>query len=190
MSTETTKPKNPYQLRAEAIDRAVKAWQTQEIPSEPAPGGGRYVPATLEDCLNDEGLCVLPRSTGHGKWRVLVDGKPAPYVGQDAPSHPMGAEEAAELFLAQTAGDYYNQKAIVVRPASGAEMTAAAVIGDTEVREEPVKIAPTVFDMETEENTGATLIRMLDRDGREVHVGLDDNMRNLLASMLDQDGGV
>lgn len=58
----------------------------------------------------------------------------------------------------------------------------------SQVREEPAKIAPTVFMVDTEENVGATLVRMIDQDGREAHVGLDDNMRRLLVSMLDRDG--
>ncbi|MGI5274686.1 hypothetical protein ACQEUU_37015 [Nonomuraea sp. CA-218870] len=181
---------NPYKLRALAIDRAVKAWQEQDKTEVPLPDGSRLVPSTLEDCLNGEGLILLPRSTGHGKWRVLVDGQPAPYPGQEGPSHPMGAEEAADVFLTVTAADHYGERQIVVRPATSDEMVTSAVIGDTTVREEPVKIAPTVFDMETDEITGATLIRMLDKDGRAVHVGLDDNMRNLLASMLDTEDGV
>jgi len=196
MSTEIPETKNPYQLRDEAIerridaiDRAVHAWQTQEVPSGPAPGGGRYVPLTLEDCLTDEGLILLPRSTGHGKWRVLVDGKPAPYPGQEGPSHPMGAEEAAEVFLTATGGDYYGEKTITVRRATSAEMVTSAVTGDAAVREEPTKIAPTVFMVETAENIGATLVRMIDKDGREVRVGLDDAMRDLLVSMLDREDG-
>ncbi|WP_433520077.1 hypothetical protein ACQP2T_63795 (plasmid) [Nonomuraea sp. CA-143628] len=188
MSTETPETKNPYQARAEAVDRAHKAFHEQVVPSEPAPGGGRYVPADLEDCLLDEGLILAPRSTGHGKWRVLVDGQPAPYPGQEGPSHPMGAEEAVEAFLTATGGDYYNQREIVIRPASSAEMVGSAVIGDTTVREEPTKIEPTVFDIETNVDTGAALVRMIDQDGREVHVGLDGNMRRLLVSMLGQDG--
>ena len=119
-----------------------------------------------------------------------MDGEPAPYPGQEAPSHPMGAEEAAEVFLTATAGDYYGERQIVIRPATEMEMVTSAVIGDVTVREEPAKIAPTVFDIETEENTGATLIRMIDNDGKAVHVGLDDAMRNLLVSMLDRDGDV
>ncbi|MEU6721652.1 hypothetical protein ABZ897_60325 [Nonomuraea sp. NPDC046802] len=190
MSTETPETKNPYQARAEAVDRALKAFQEQEVPTEPAPGGGRYVPATLEDCLNDEGQILLPRSTGHGKWRVLVDGQPAPHPGQEGPAHPMGAEEAAEAFLIATSGDHDNQREIVIRPASSDEMVASAVIGDTTVREEPTKIEPTVFDIESNENTGAALIRMIDPEGREVHVGLDGNMRRLLVSMLGRRDGV
>lgn len=189
MSNETPE-KNPYQARAEAVDRAAKAWLEQkDTPATPAPGGGWFVPSTLEDCLNDEGLILLPRSTGHGTWRVLVDGQPAPYPGQEGPSHLVGAEEAAEAFLAATAGDYYNERQIVIRPASDREMVTSAVIGDATVHEDPVRIAPTVFMVETEENVGATLIRMINKDGREVLVGLDDNTRRVLTSMLDRADG-
>lgn len=54
---------------------------------------------------------------------------------------------------------------------------------------EPTRIAPIAFMVETEENVGATLVRMIDKDDQEVYVGLDDAMRNLLVSMLDRDGG-
>lgn len=190
MSTETPETKNPYQARREAVERAVKAWKQQAAEADEA--GDREPTAfedagDLEDCLNNEGLILLPRSTGHGKWRVLVDGKPAPYVGQEQQSHPMGAEEAVDVFLTQTGGDYDNQKAIVVRPASDREMVTSAVIGDAAVHEEPTRIAPTVFMVETEENVGATLVRMIDKDGREVMVGLDDHMRDLLVSMLNRE---
>ena len=185
MSTETPETKNPSKARREAIARAIRTWQQ----GDGSESGHELDDATaLEDCLLDEGLTLLPRSTGHGKWRVLVDGKPAPYVGQEQPSHPMGAEEAAELFLTETAADYYGQKAIVVRPASDREMVTSAVIGDTAVHEDPTRIAPTVFMVEAEENVGATLVRMIDKDGREVMVGLDDNTRRVLSSLLDQDG--
>jgi hypothetical protein len=184
MSTETPETTNPYQLRRAAIARAIKVWQDGDGTLD----GYEIDDATaLEDCLNDEGLVLLPRSTGHGKWRVLVDGQPAPYPGQDTPSHPMGAEEAAEAFLTATAGDYYGQKQIVIRLASDREMVASAVIGDATVHEDPVRIAPTVFMVETEENVGATLVRMIDKDGREVYVGLDDHMRDLLVSMLGRE---
>ncbi|MFI7125928.1 hypothetical protein ACIBQ1_09555 [Nonomuraea sp. NPDC050153] len=185
MSTETPETKNPYQARREAICRAIEAWQ-QEDGSD---SGHELVDAdALDACLNDVGLFLLPRSTGHGAWRVLVDGQPAPYPGQEGPSHPMGAEEAVEAFLTATGGDYYNEKQIGIRPATDREMVTSAVIGDTAVHEDPTRIAPTVFMVETEENVGATLVRMIDKDGREVMVGLDDNTRRVLSSMLSQDG--
>lgn len=43
--------------------------------------------------------------------------------------------------------------------------------------------------LDQEENVGATLVRMIDQDGREVYVGLDDHMRDLLVSMLVRNGG-
>ena len=185
MTEITPETKNPFQTRREAVARAIKAWQEQDGSDT----GHEVVDASaLEDCLLDEDVILLPRATGHGMWRVLVDGQPAPYPGQDGPSHPMGAEEAAEAFLTATGGDYYNERQILIRPATEREMVTSAVIGDTTVHEDPTKIAPTVFMVETEENVGATLVRMIDQNGREVHVGLDDGMRNLLASMLNRDG--
>ncbi|TYB69661.1 hypothetical protein FXF51_05735 [Nonomuraea sp. PA05] len=195
MSTETPETPattNPYQAKREAVARAVTAWQRQAAEVDEA--GDREPTAMedaddLEDCLNDEGMILLPRSTGHGKWRVLVDGQPAPYPGQDAPSHPMGAEEAMEAFAVATAADYHGEKQIVVRPATEREMVTSAVIGDATVHEDPVRIAPTVFMVETEENVGATLVRMIDKDGREVLVGLDDNTRRVLTSLLNRADG-
>lgn len=126
MSTETSKPKSPYQLRREAIDRAITAWQTQEVPAEPEPGGGRYVPLTLEDCLNDEGLCVLPRPTGHGKWVVEVDGERAPICpGSGRPAGLLDAEEAAELFLTLAAADWDAERQPTIRPATELEFKTA-----------------------------------------------------------------
>lgn len=191
MSTETPETRNPYQLRREAVARAIKAWQRQ---AEEADDAGDREPTAvenasdLEDCLMDEGLLLAPRSTGYGKWRVLVDGQPAPYVGQEQLSHPMGAEEAAELFLAQTAADYYAQKQIVIRPASDEELITAAVLGDTTVREEPVKIVACGFLVETDSDTGAALLRVIDKDGNEVRVGLDDHMRDSLRWILTPEG--
>lgn len=186
MSTETPETTNPYQLRRKAIARAIKVWQDGDGTID----GCEIDDATaLEDCLLDEGLTLMPRSTGHGKWRVLVDGQPAPYPGQDAPSHPMGAEEAAEAFLTATAADYYGQKQIVIRPASDQEMVASAVIGDATVREEPTNISPVVFDIDSNTKTGEALVRMIDREGRKVHVSLDGPLRDLLVRMLDRKDG-
>ncbi|TMS00124.1 hypothetical protein [Nonomuraea basaltis] len=128
MSTETPETKNPYQLRREAVTRAVKAWQQQ---AEEADEAGDREPtasenaADLEDCLMDEGLVLLPRSTGHGKWIVTVDGQPAARPGKDRPAGPVDAEEAAEMFLTRTAADYYNEYQVTIRPASPDELVAS-----------------------------------------------------------------
>lgn len=126
MSTETPETKNPYQLRREAIARAIKAWQEQEVPSEPAPGGGGYVSLTLEECLFDEGLVILPRATGHGRWVVEVDGQRAPIApGSDRPSGLLDAEDAADLFLTLSAADEYAERQPTVRPATELEFKTA-----------------------------------------------------------------
>jgi hypothetical protein len=119
VSTDTPETKNPFKARAEAVDRAVKAWQEQDFTEVPLPDGGRLVPATLEDCLNDEGLILLPRSTGRGKWVVEVDGQRAPIApGSDRPTGLLDAEEAADLFLTITGADEYGMKQVTVRPAT------------------------------------------------------------------------
>ena len=70
MSTETPETTNPYQLHREAVARAVEAWQRQAAEADEA---GDREPTALEDaddleeCLLDEGLTLMPRSTGHGK---------------------------------------------------------------------------------------------------------------------------
>lgn len=69
--------------------------------------------------------------------------------------------------------------------AAQAEQNGGAAVAE----QEPMRIAPTVFMVETEENVGATLVQMIDQDGREVYVGLDDHMRDLLVSMLVRNGG-
>lgn len=115
MSTETPETKNPYQVRREAINRAIKAWQEH--------GDGDAM--TFEDALMDEKFVVLPRSTGHGKWIVTVDGQPAARPGKDRPAGPVDAEEAAEMFLTLTGSDYYNECQVTVRPASSDELVAS-----------------------------------------------------------------
>lgn len=121
-TTPETREKNPYQLRREAVARAIKAWQEQEVPAEPAPGGGRYVPNTLEDCLMDERLILLPRSTGHGWWVVEVDGQRAPILpGSPNVTGLLDAEEAADLFLTITSANEHGMKRVTVRPATEME---------------------------------------------------------------------
>ena len=180
MSTETPET-NPFKLRREAVARAIKAWQEEGDDDTRSPLGHA---AALEDHLLDEDLILLPRSTGHGMWRVLVDDQPAPYPGQEGPAHPMGAEEAAETFLTATGGDYDNERHILIRPATEREMVTSAVIGDTAVHEDPTKIVASAYLVETDADTGAALLRVFDKDGAEVRIGLDDHMRDSLRWIL------
>lgn len=129
MSTETPETKNPYQARREAVARAVQAWQRQAEEADEA--GDREATATenasdLEDCLMDEGLILLPRSTGHGKWVVEVGGERAPILpGSDRPSGLLDAEEAADLFLTLSAADEYAERQPTIRPATEMEFKLA-----------------------------------------------------------------
>ncbi|MEU7831311.1 hypothetical protein [Nonomuraea sp. NPDC049129] len=179
MSTETPE-KTPYQLRREAVARAIEAWQEllgSESGHEPEDAGD------LEDCLMDAGLILQPRSTGHGKWRVLVDGKPAPYPGQDLLTGPIGAEEVAEVFLTQTAADEYGERQIVVRPATETEMVTSAVTGDTTVREEPFRLTAETYKSSRENATGRVELE-IGGSGRRVVIDLGDDGDEILAGLL------
>lgn len=118
MSVETpdTREKSPYQLRREAVARAIKAWQE----SDGSESGHELDDATaLEDCLNDEGLALMPRSTGHGWWVVEVDGERAPILpGSSNATGLLDAEEAADLFLTATSADENCMKKVTIRPAT------------------------------------------------------------------------
>jgi hypothetical protein len=119
MSIETpdTREKSPYQLRREAVARALKAWQEQD--PDGADDGPLGQAADLEDCLLDEDLTLMPRSTGHGKWVVEVDGERAPILpGSSNATGLLDAEEAADLFLTITGADEYAMKKVTVRPAT------------------------------------------------------------------------
>lgn len=123
MSTETPETKNPYRLRREAIDRAVKAWQEQDDEELARQG---CVPNEIDDCLMDEGLILMPRSTGYGKWVVEVDGQRTPIApGSTNATGLLDAEDAAEVFLTVTAADEHGMKKVTVRPATEWEHKAA-----------------------------------------------------------------
>ena len=116
MSTETPE-KTPYQLRREAVARAIKAWQEQD--PDGTDDGPLGQAADLEDCLLDEGLTLMPRSTGHGWWVVEVDGKHAPIApGSANATGLLDAEEAAEVFLTVTAADEHGMKKVTIRKAT------------------------------------------------------------------------
>jgi hypothetical protein len=119
MSIETpdAREKSPYQLRREAVARALKAWQEQD--SDGTDDGPLGQAADLEDCLMDEDLTLMPRSTGHGKWVVEVDGERAPILpGSSNATGLLDAEEAADLFLTITGADEYGMKKVTIRPAT------------------------------------------------------------------------
>ncbi|MEV6035974.1 hypothetical protein AB0L65_32795 [Nonomuraea sp. NPDC052116] len=124
MSTETPETKSAYQLRREALSRAIAAWQ--DDPADPENDSPLANAEALEDALMDEDLIVLPRSTGHGKWVVEVGGKRAPILpGSDRSSGLLDAEEAADLFLTLSAADEYAERQPTVRPATDMEFKLA-----------------------------------------------------------------
>ncbi|MEO3856120.1 hypothetical protein [Acrocarpospora sp. B8E8] len=162
----------------------VKAALNAYLDGKPEKGPVTHSVIDLEDCLLDEGLLVLPRATGHGKYRVLADGKPVPLVGRDVgESGPMDAEEAAEAFLLAAAKD--DGAAIMVRPATNDELVISAVTGDPVVKPEPVKIAVHNFRIEVDDNLGALALRAWDVNGNAVLLAMDDATRMELSEALD-----
>lgn len=128
MSTDTPETKNPYKARREAVARAITRWQEQDVdgPQDAKADGPLGGAADLEDSLLDEGLILLPRSTGHGKWVVEVDGQRAPIApGSDRPSGLLDAEDAADLFLTLSAADEYAEHQPTIRPATEMEFKLA-----------------------------------------------------------------
>ncbi|MEU4577469.1 hypothetical protein [Nonomuraea sp. NPDC023979] len=122
MSENAPQKKNPYKARREAIARALRTWQQ----GDGSDSGHELGDATaLEDCLLDEGLALMPRSTGHGKWVVEVDGQRAPFFASKVPSGLLDAEEAADLFLTLSAADEYAEHQPTIRPATEMEFKTA-----------------------------------------------------------------
>ncbi len=178
MSETTEKPKNPYQIRRERMAAAIKRWQESESESDhPLSDAG-----ALEDLLLDEDLLVLPRAVGYGKFRVLVDGEPAPYVNSDRPSGPVDAEQAAEMFLIESAKDEDAERAIVVRPATDVEMSSG-LFGDTTLREDPIRFLPDLYTVVADPVSGHRVVTF--SGGRHVvQIELDRPLLEMLAAGL------
>jgi hypothetical protein len=130
MSNDTpeTREKNFYQQQRQKLAAAVTAWQEEPDDAEnassqsPSPLANA---AALEDCLHDQGLQIMPRACGYGKYLVLVDGRPALYPGQNRPTGPLDADEAAEVFLVESAKSDAVERQIVIRSATDLEMVAS-----------------------------------------------------------------
>jgi hypothetical protein len=187
MSTETpeAQPKSIYQIRIQQLAAAISAWQEQA--QEDGEGDTIIHPiadaSALEDCLLDKGLLILPRAAVHGKWRVLVDGDAATYPGQDRPAGPVDAELAAEMFLIEAAKDNATEQQIVVRPASDVEMVTSAVIGDTTVRHDWIRITAQDYASSRENATGRVELK-ISGDGGAVVIDLGDDGDEILAGLL------
>ncbi|GGK62066.1 hypothetical protein Sme01_03990 [Sphaerisporangium melleum] len=200
MSTETPeRPKSAYQLRGEAIARALGVWQDSpddgENPhttgSDPLAGA-----AALEDCLREEGLQILPAGPSGGRWRVLAGGKPVPYAGQSRPSGPVDADTAAELFLlaARDADQGDGGTPIVVRPATDREQVQHAVLGDAAVIEDAVEIdATTYWVIAPTDGAPTRTLEFAAADGKTVRVrlrhGLFEALANSCRTEADEIGG-
>jgi len=133
MSTETPEQAPSYhQVRLEKIVEALRIWQEQPDDGEnphTTPSDPYADAAALEDILREQGLQIMPTASGTGDalYRVLVDGQPAPYVGQSRPAGPVDANDAAEMFLAEVskAESVDRTRQITIRPATDADMVAA-----------------------------------------------------------------
>lgn len=168
--SERTKPKSYWAEKNDKIAAALDA------------SNGDVTKFT--DALWDANLAVMPRPSDAGRWRVLVDGQPAPYAGSMSgrPSGPMDAEEAAEAFL--LAAD--RNADVRVRPATDDEMVISAVLGDPVVKPDPVKVAVTDFFVETDPDLGAVALRAWDKDGNTVLLGMDDATREAISKALGE----
>lgn len=118
---------------------------------------------------------------------IPSDSKPAYVNGDDGYWLTCGTCE--EPLVEVKAGTSLGEMAVKVAAHKCAEIAEAETGGAAVAEQEPIVIAPTVFMVETEENVGATLVRMIDQDGLEVNVGLDDHSRDLLVSMLVRNRG-
>jgi hypothetical protein len=126
---------NYHQVKLQKIVDAIRAWQEQpddaeNIPTTPA--ADPYANAdALVDILREQGLQILPTGPYDARYRVLIDGQAAPYIGQTRPSGPLDADEAVEIFLvaalgAEGAGE---EHAVVIRPATDDELVRHAIGG-------------------------------------------------------------
>lgn len=174
--------KSVYQIRREKLAAAIQAWQESESES----GNPLSDAGALEEELRDVGLILLPASDGRGEYRVLVDGKPANYVGQDAPAGPVDAEQAADIFLTESAKDEYAERQPTIRPATDDEMVAG-LFGESGVREDPVRIVAEAYAATYDRSTGRTELRIGDPDGRTVVIDLGTEGHEILTGLLDRE---
>lgn len=168
--SERTKPKSYWAQKNDKIAAALEA------------SSGDVTKFT--DALWDQDLAVMPRPSDAGRWRVLVDGQPAPYAGSPSgkPSGPMDAEEAAEAFL--LAAD--KNVNVTVRPATDDEMVISAVLGDPVVVPEPAKVAVHGFFIDADATLGALSLRVWDGNGQTVFLAMDDATRMDIAEALKE----
>ncbi|MFF3443583.1 hypothetical protein [Streptosporangium sp. NPDC002721] len=131
MSTDTPaqKPVNYHQEKRKKIAAAVTAWQHDEEALRAWLHGDAD---PLDDFLREQGLQILPTGPADARYRVLIDGQSAPYIGQTRPSGPMEADEAVEVFLVAALGAdaAAGEHRVVIRPATDDEMVRHAIGGD------------------------------------------------------------
>lgn len=183
MSTETTagrQVRSYWALKRDKVAAAIDA-------SGDTSGYEDRVPSPaerLEDALEAQGLLLMPRATGYGEWRVLIDGQSAPWVGRERPSGPMDAEAAAEAFLLAAAADEGNQRSIVVRPATDAEMVGNAIgIPMDQVPAMASRAPVKVTGFGVEGTPGGVLLRFYSASGPVV-MELEGHQRDSLGELL------
>lgn len=180
MNIETPeRPRNYYQRQRDKLVSAVTRWQMDTTGE--ATISGRDV-ARLEDFLNEEDLQILPQVAESGNWRVLVDGEPAPYPGQDRPAGPVDADVAAEMFLLQAAKG--ETREVTVRPATNDAMVQMTVLGDTTVREEPVQIDAESYVIISDAEGSYRVLSFSDGKGRIVRVKFGKDLFELLETSV------
>lgn len=184
MSTDA-RPKNVFQIRRDKIAEAIRRWREAE--------GGRPISLladvdALVDFLDEQGLQILPTSASHSRFRVLVDGRPAPYPGQEREAGPLRADEAAEVFLIAALGAEETgvECDIVVRPATHAELVQGAVLGDTTVREEPATVEADYYVTASSRSRDYGEIQFVANGGRTVKVRMGYSLFEELASSLHE----
>ncbi|MER7131202.1 hypothetical protein [Streptosporangium saharense] len=118
MSTETSE-KTYYQAKRERLAAALTKWQQTDT-GEPA----HQYADDLEDILLEYGLQILPTAATNARYRVLIDGQVAPYIGQTRPAGPVDANDAAEMFLVAALGaeEADGDHQVAIRPATDAEL--------------------------------------------------------------------
>lgn len=122
---------NYDRAKLEKITAALAAWQAAD---ESQLSGPHADADALEGAFTEHGLQILPTVSRGALYRVLVDGQPAPYVGQRRPAGPVDANDAVEIFLAAVAAadEAGGNHEVTIRPATDAEQVAdfaAGVLG-------------------------------------------------------------
>lgn len=185
MTEQTQTHLTPYQRQHQRIVAAVQAWIEDPPPEQDAGSRAQW----LVDCLDDEGLQILPRCPSTSRWRVVVDGDPAPSpFNADRPSGPLDADETAAAFLtaATDADDAAQPREITIRPATDRELVAG-LLGDRALHAPAVTVTPNTWAIVVDEQ--APDVRLLSATDGTTTVVLrpDADMVSLLGNALSDE---